>query len=1026
MDANDTSIAKEVCCFCGEKIVETEIRTHEEAHILHCSNRKDLTTLFNKAFMLKTDDDIVIEVQKVNQRSVSSDSISAAEIEKLLAIYSQDGLASEKPKDEQRIKARIETSTQTNDITYLIQAEGKTKDQRYQSQRLLCLLCNIEFDSIGEYSKHQFLIHQNRANSQIPPLQPLSQHTQQQAAQGLMQQHKFFCDQCNKPFTYKNAFEKHCQLHISSNRFQKQHTKKKLLSKVNVKPARSLADSVVQVSKDFEAAGAHSSGTVNIEKRFSYSQEMEFSPEVLRSAKQYIKSVSLKRKRKSLARLHNMNKKIKEFDGFGVDHELVETEESKPIVKDEGNRKAYICKVCNRKFYNRFHHREHFNIHSGETPYQCEFCNKKFAQRSGWNRHIKLHHKYYVFSGPINREHIVSYVNKSNTESMEKQERKSEGNDDSPIPIAIQNVQSVPRQPNTPGEQQMLSPGLPQPAAITTPDVNQQYTVIDVDTEMPIVTDTNVSPKQAQVTLMSQTFPPSSSVVQTQPVISPQVTHHLGQPTMVPTVIPVGLGIQNVTHLPIGMPNAIQVPAGYHFIPIPAPNGTIPSQIQPNHVIPIAPNNQVYTELPMNNKPSTENRGMDLQKSKTARVGSDCQFQCKKVQTISGDAVFTIRLTGNTEYAYILNSQGQIQSRIFVDESPKSSEWLDFPLDDTACRVLLKRVQDFDSMNKRGQKPHLINSKSPAATENYDFLDGSASMVDPERNDEGDADQGGAQGRKFRSGRIKKFSCPICSRKFLAQAHVNSHMLIHTGEFPYECIFCKRPFRHKSGLNSHHKRHFQKGIFNRPICGKGKYGGETSGDSVPDININPDQADVNTMQAQIQAQSKPKRKGRPPKHLKKLTEDSPSMANIQRPNIKEEEIILEGPESHLISSINGELENNTPIVLFECHFCSMQFTKKQAYMEHIENEHQTENDMVIEYNIDRNSPAVIDGNSLISTETLDTSSEETSDKLKKENLGEKGNQPNDVIKLEDFNEALIAGEGNLSTNIKIKDEIIDN
>ena len=59
------------------------------------------------------------------------------------------------------------------------------------------------------------------------------------------------------------------------------------------------------------------------------------------------------------------------------------------------------CKVCGKRFFNKFHHREHYNVHSGETPYECEFCFKRFAQHSGWNRHMKLHHKYEVFHGSI-------------------------------------------------------------------------------------------------------------------------------------------------------------------------------------------------------------------------------------------------------------------------------------------------------------------------------------------------------------------------------------------------------------------------------------------------------------------------------------------------------------------------------------------------------------------------------------------------------------------------------------------------
>lgn len=52
-----------------------------------------------------------------------------------------------------------------------------------------------------------------------------------------------------------------------------------------------------------------------------------------------------------------------------------------------------------------------------------------------------------------------------------------------------------------------------------------------------------------------------------------------------------------------------------------------------------------------------------------------------------------------------------------------------------------------------------------------------------------------------------KNTCNICSKSFSLKAHLQEHLLIHSGQKPYECDNCSAQFRTKSNLKKHLKVH---------------------------------------------------------------------------------------------------------------------------------------------------------------------------------------------------------------------------
>ena len=52
---------------------------------------------------------------------------------------------------------------------------------------------------------------------------------------------------------------------------------------------------------------------------------------------------------------------------------------------------AVQCKICNKRFKNKFNHQVHLRVHSGVKPFRCGVCKKSFNIKSNRNRHLSIH-----------------------------------------------------------------------------------------------------------------------------------------------------------------------------------------------------------------------------------------------------------------------------------------------------------------------------------------------------------------------------------------------------------------------------------------------------------------------------------------------------------------------------------------------------------------------------------------------------------------------------------------------------------
>ena len=553
---------------------------------------------------------------------------------------------------------------------------------------------------------------------------------------------QYDCATCHRKFFSKDLFNKHVELHaeslklhrsLRSNHSMRKDFRNKLLLGEgptlcsNNSPQReSTTGTVAPVDREtLLKNNLEENGSSISQKKRKVCDDIP--PRALQAAKRYIKTVMLRKKQEQYL--------------SGTDDSINSDEQASPIMSMVNGRQSYGCKVCKKVFYNKFHHREHYNVHSGEMPYHCEFCSKRFRQRSGWNRHIKLHHKYEVFSGPIPNPTLG--VNQS---------------------------------------------GSPEPQ--TTHENIDKKGGFNLTQGLDVLPETKVSDNEEKNSDATND-PPSRNVL---------------------------------------------------------------SDFNIN-------NTKSKADFDYRIGETSDSKLDELASKNRLKNPQSCQVSLKNVKS----SVSTVLAS-------------------------------DFPSDLNCETKNTKLKNSLDCASAIGES---FNSLSVT---NGDHFSRDITPVELQK-----------KGRKFRSGREKRFECGVCFRKFLAKSHLNDHKMIHTGELPYKCMFCSRPFRHKSGMNSHHRRHIEKGIYNRPIRSSDK-------DLPPGASCLPLRLDdlENELET-IKEISKQKRKARVPKQVKQQTEEE--NVPFQIPN-----------ESVLQANANQR---------FSCNFCSLVFPIRTAYLKHMNNVHKS-------------------------------------------------------------------------------------
>ena len=196
---------------------------------------------------------------------------------------------------------------------------------------------------------------------------------------------------------------------------------------------------------------------------------------------------------------------------------------------------------------------------------------------------------------------------------------------------------------------------------------------------------------------------------------------------------------------------------------------------------------------------------------------TECQYSCK------GASDFANHLVVHSVEQREHGKHGGLAKTPFGDLPPMRSDHPDLrrgcpfhegPCDNPAvCDFLAKERREQQEQAMQGRDRHNGNSHHVMAVDDSDKV--MTSMDDGDR----DSDKNWEPMQPMKGG-YNNLDCKICGYTFFHRKELKKHMLVHTGEKPYQCHLCGKSFASATAMNKHISNHSQNKPFKCSKCNR--------------------------------------------------------------------------------------------------------------------------------------------------------------------------------------------------------------